>query len=98
LAIAFMGMASQTLAVGYWNMPGSFCQCIGCGFGGGYHAPLVLGPVSCDGWLGINERRLPYPPTPYSHTPSGHPSMPFGLSPLSQTVLPTPVTPAPVLP
>jgi hypothetical protein len=61
--------ATSTLAhgAGYWNVPSSFCQYIGYGCGAGYHAPLLLGPVSWEGWLATNERRLPYPPSsPYS--------------------------------
>jgi hypothetical protein len=49
-------------ATGYWNLPSSFWQCAGCGCGGGYHAPLVLGPVSCDGWYSRHHYRLPYSP------------------------------------
>src|SRR3954471_8683389 len=49
-------------AAGCYNVPSNFCQCIGCGSGGGYHAPLVLGPVQCDGFFSCNQRRLPCAP------------------------------------
>jgi hypothetical protein len=49
-------------AAGCYNVPSNFCQCIGCGSGGGYHAPLVLGPVQCDGFFACNQRRLPCAP------------------------------------
>jgi hypothetical protein len=52
------------LAIGYWNVPGNVCQCWGYGLGAGYHAPLVLGPVSIKGCLAHNEVRLPYSPAP----------------------------------
>jgi len=45
-------------ATGYWNLPGSFCQCMGVGWGAGYHAPLILGPITCDRWCDHNEVRL----------------------------------------
>lgn len=54
--------APPAAATGYWNVPSSVCQCMGYGYGAGYHAPLVLGPISCDGWLARNEQRLPYTP------------------------------------
>ena len=55
---------SRAEAVGYWNMPGNFCQCWGYGWGAGYHAPLVLGPPTCSGWLNPHEVRLACPPGP----------------------------------
>jgi hypothetical protein len=58
--------ATPAIATGYWNLPGNFCQCIGCGFGAGHHAPLVLGPATWDGICAHNEVRLPCAPTvPY---------------------------------
>jgi hypothetical protein len=51
-------------AAGYWNVPSSLPQWAGCGCGGGYHAPFVLGPMSWDGWLAHNHYRLPYSPAP----------------------------------
>jgi hypothetical protein len=65
VSIVIAGAAScpSAGAVGYWNMPGTYFQYSGYGFGPGYHAPLVLGPVRCDGWLGMGVRRLPYSPT-----------------------------------
>ena len=32
--------AAHTQAAGYYNMPSSLRQCLGYGFGPGYHAPL----------------------------------------------------------
>ncbi|MEX2317643.1 MAG: hypothetical protein WD669_10865 [Pirellulales bacterium] len=58
-------------AVGYWNMPGTYWQYFGYGNGPGYHAPLVLGPVRCDGWLGRGVRRMPYAPTACQFSSSG---------------------------
>jgi hypothetical protein len=67
VAVVVTSAGQAAFAAGYWNMPGNVCQCIGCGFGAGYHAPLLLGPISHDGWLATNERRLPYPPAaPYA--------------------------------
>ena len=64
--------AAPAPAAGYWNVPSNFCQCMGHGCGAGYHAPLVLGPVSCSGWLDRNEIRLPYAPRPHYGHGSGN--------------------------
>lgn len=64
IAVAFGAIGGQSAAaIGFWNMPGTFCQCMGYGNGPGYHAPLLLGPVSCDGFFAIDTHRLPAPPT-----------------------------------
>jgi hypothetical protein len=55
--------ARRTQATGYWNLPSTFCQCIGCGYGAGHHAPFILGPITADGWLAANEYRLPHAPS-----------------------------------
>ena len=34
---------SSVFAAGYYNMPTSLPQCLGLGYGPGYHAPLMLG-------------------------------------------------------
>jgi hypothetical protein len=62
LCLAAVLWAIPALGAGYWNMPSSVYQCLGYGCGAGYHAPLLLGPVSCDGWLDTNVRRLPCAP------------------------------------
>jgi hypothetical protein len=64
---AFLGFAwiEQTRAAGFWNMPGTHAQRAGHGYGGGYHAPLILGPVRCDGWHLGAPVRVPYAPSPY---------------------------------
>jgi hypothetical protein len=89
--------ATPAGATGYWNLPSTFCQCMGIGWGAGYHAPFVLGPVRCDGWCDHKEVRLPHPPA----TPCGyygnwgcncHVGQP---SRVESAVLPPPV-PAPV--
>ena len=53
-------------AIGYWNVPGNFCQCFGYGWGAGHHACFVLGPPNCDGFLAHGEVRLPHAPQPAS--------------------------------
>jgi hypothetical protein len=65
VALVLIALAPRpAMAIGYWNVPGNVCQCWGYGNGAGYHAPLVLGPLSCKGCLAHNERRLPYAPAP----------------------------------
>ena len=56
--------ATPAFAAGYYNLPGSFCQCFGYGNGAGYHACLVLGPLSCRGFCTTHEVRLDCPPQP----------------------------------
>lgn len=70
LAVVFatiLGAActEQARAAGYWNMPGTHAQRAGHGYGGGYHAPLILGPVRCDGWYLGTPVRLPCAPSPF---------------------------------
>src|SRR4051812_21621356 len=70
MALSVLNCTTIVRAMGYYNLPGSFCQCCGCGFGGGYHAPLVLGPIA-HGYLSApNVVRLPYAPNPYACAPS----------------------------
>jgi hypothetical protein len=62
-----LGAAEAARAVGYWNVPGSTWQWWGYGCGAGYHAKLVLGPISVHDALAHNEVRLPYAPQPPSY-------------------------------
>jgi hypothetical protein len=55
----------QAPAAGYWNVPGTVAQCMGHGYGGGYHAPLILGPIRCDCWGLGTPVRLRCAPSPY---------------------------------
>jgi hypothetical protein len=53
-------------AIGYFNMPGNYAQFWGYGCGPGYHACMVLGPISFHGGFRHGVERLPYPPSsPY---------------------------------
>jgi len=64
-AIGLLAFASGSArAIGYYNLPGSFCQCFGYGNGAGHHACLVLGPANSRGFCATNEVRLEYPPQP----------------------------------
>jgi hypothetical protein len=66
LAASFLGLTlASRPAEGAGYMPGACCHWFGYGWGPGYHAPLLRGPVSCcDGWMGQGVRVLPYRPTP----------------------------------
>jgi len=66
LAIAgtFAATIPTASAVGYYNLPGSFCQCFGYGNGAGYHSCLVLGPSTWNGFCAPHEVRIPYAPRP----------------------------------
>jgi len=57
-------LAEAAGAAGYYNLPGSFCQCFGYGNGAGYHSCLVLGPSTGCGYCAPNEVRLECPPQP----------------------------------
>lgn len=68
-----LASASAASAIGYYNLPGSFCQCFGYGNGAGYHSCLVLGPSTCWGFCDSHEVRLPCPPQPpYGYYGSGY--------------------------
>jgi hypothetical protein len=56
--------AKEAMAIGYWNLPGNFCQCFGYGWGPGYHASMVLGPPTCDGIFAHDVVRMPAAPSP----------------------------------
>jgi hypothetical protein len=92
VAAALIATSATTVhATGYWNLPSNFCQCIGCGFGAGHHAPLVLGPANWDGICAHNEVRLPYAPSaPYGGC--GH----HFAAPTLMEPAPEPVAPAPL--
>jgi hypothetical protein len=96
-------------ARGYYNLPGTFLQCTGHGYGGGYHAPLVLGLTNPLCGCCPNERRLLHSPSPYcpcacyyqpgrefegtSRMPG---SVPAGAAPIPPQPVPAPATaPAP---
>lgn len=68
---AFVSLAGASLAgaTGYWNVPSNACQWLGCGYGGGYHAPFILGPVTYECLSPPNEVRLRYAPNPYACAP-----------------------------
>ncbi len=60
---------------GYFNMPTNLRQCLGVGYGPGYHAPMLLGPAMKAGTEAKRLRRTPAafaPPSHgcYSHGPS----------------------------
>jgi len=63
-ALLAIGVARPAAAIGYFNVPGSFCQCMGYGNGAGHHSCLVLGPVSCQGFCSTHEVRVECPPQP----------------------------------
>ena len=45
MAIVAAAAMAPAFGAGYYNMPTSLRQCLGVGFGPGYHAPMVLGPM-----------------------------------------------------
>lgn len=55
--------ASESLGAGYFNMPTDLRQCLGVGFGPGYHAPMLLGPALK---AGIEAKRLRRVPAAYA--------------------------------
>lgn len=63
-ALFVLAAAHPAAAIGYFNVPGSFCQCMGYGNGAGHHSCLVLGPASCQGFCSTREVRVECPPGP----------------------------------
>jgi len=103
--VCAIGLGSAVLdepasAIGYYNLPGTFCQCFGYGNGAGHHACLALGPSTCFGFGPPNEVRLPYPPQPpcrCAPCPCGLPAddgswlpEPSELPPAGPSLLPSP--------
>ncbi|MEN0110669.1 MAG: hypothetical protein AAF805_08075 [Planctomycetota bacterium] len=60
-ALTVIAAADASLGAGYFNMPTSFAQCLGLGWGPGYHAPLLLGPAVKARIATQDVRRLPAP-------------------------------------
>jgi hypothetical protein len=83
-ALVLLTSTPAAFAVGYWNVPGTYVQYIGYGMGPGHHVPMVLGPVRCDGWLGVGVRRLPSAPSAWPSASCGNAAVPSD-TPLFQT-------------
>jgi hypothetical protein len=64
VSVNSLAAGQEAAAIGYYNLPGSFCQCFGYGNGAGHHSCLVLGPSTCAGFCSTNEVRLPHAPQP----------------------------------
>lgn len=64
LAIALALCPALAHGAGYYNMPTSWQQCLGVGFGPGYHAPLLLGPKMTAPIASQRIHRLPGPLPP----------------------------------
>ena len=59
LILAFAAVATPAISAGYYNLPTSLSQCLGMGFGPGYHAPMVMGPMMKSGVAAQRVQRLP---------------------------------------
>lgn len=75
LTVASVALASvEASGAGYFNMPTNLRQCLGYGYGPGYHAPMLLGPMIKAGIEAQRLRRTPSafapPPRTWSHGPS----------------------------
>ncbi|QDT68610.1 hypothetical protein MalM25_15330 [Planctomycetes bacterium MalM25] len=75
LTVAGMTLAaSGSLGAGYYNMPTNLRQCLGYGYGPGYHAPMLLGPMMKSGIEAQRLRRTPSafapPPRAWAHGPT----------------------------
>jgi hypothetical protein len=68
LILAFTVVASvvtsPALGAGYYNLPTSLPQCLGMGFGPGYHAPMLMGPMMKAPTSAQRVERLPAALTP----------------------------------
>ena len=61
-------LAPNASGAGYFNMPTNLRQCLGYGYGPGYHAPMLLGPMMK---AGIEAKRLHRVPTAFAPPPRG---------------------------
>lgn len=69
VTLTVLGSGQFAGAIGYYNLPGNAWQWSGHGFSGGYHAPLVLGPIVGNSSHWPNVHRQPYAPNPYACAP-----------------------------
>ncbi len=67
IAASLAAAPAVSAASGWYNMPTSLEQCLGVGFGPGYHAPLLLGPKLKSK---IASQRIVRVPTPLTPTPA----------------------------
>ena len=65
VSLAIGAATTGELNAGCYNVPGTFVQCAGCGYGGGYHAPLYIGPPNLIDCFCPNQVRLLHSPSPY---------------------------------
>lgn len=72
--IGVVVLGSHASASGFFNMPTSLRQCLGVGFGAGYHAPLLLGPVHRAPTASQSVIRVRQPFAPAGHTGFTQPS------------------------
>jgi hypothetical protein len=96
-ALAAVGApgVERSRAAGYFNMPGNMMQRTGHGYGAGYHAPLILGPIKFDGWHVRNEVRLPSAPRASCACAGGGDCGQMMETPsMMQGVVPTPAVPS----
>lgn len=91
-----VGTTSAASAAGYYNMPTSLRQCLGMGFGPGYHAPLLLGPSLKAGTATKPVTRLPMPLAPPAT--AGFTATPTLFSGAEFPYVPTGMTEQPVSP
>lgn len=90
LAVAAgLSMTAEAVGSGFYNMPTSLQQCLGVGFGPGYHAPMLLGPMLRGSVEQKPIKRVRHPFAPpltgagfaeptrmdYSHSQQGSPSL-----------------------
>lgn len=80
--VAVLVATGSASGAGYFNLPTSLQQCLGVGFGPGYHAPLILGPP----WKGVGAvqrvKRVWHPLKPPCHSGFAEPAV-LGMSPAS---------------
>jgi hypothetical protein len=63
--VVSVAVVNSATAAGYYNLPSNLCQWMGCGYGPGHHACLVLGPTSRD-CCQHGEVRMPCAPSPHA--------------------------------
>lgn len=74
VALSCMAIAGEATASGFYNMPTNLRQCLGYGYGPGFHAPMVLGPMWKTRLASQRIKRMPHALSPPAQSGFAQPS------------------------
>lgn len=75
VALSCVVITGEASASGFYNMPTNLRQCLGYGYGPGYHAPMVLGPMWKTRLASQRIQRIPHALSPPAHSGFVEPSV-----------------------